>query len=246
MRAVPVGLLNDQLRMVVKFRTNPLDWGVSAVPAQMTALRVSDVKYQAQLIKLNYATEKLLLESHMGKLMSPCMDYQYYSTTVAANSSKMSYQIPHRSRSVTAIFVCFRASSTLGDGTVQSLVNRFKPVNSYSFRVGSSRVPQTDVDCTGDGVEAYMELQRAFGLVNMAETPTALPLSVYNSAGFVIGLALSSFNQETEVLADGINADAINLVFEASINNTVAMQVDFFVASERVLVAEAGQLRYME
>jgi hypothetical protein len=212
----------------------------------MANLRVSDIKYQAQLIKLNYATEKLLLESHMGKLMSPCMDYQHYSTNVAGGSSKMSYQIPHRSRSVTAIFVAFRESSTFNDGTTQSLVNRFKPVSSYSFRIGSSRVPQTDVDCTGDGVEAYMELQRAFGLVNMAETPTALPLSVYNSAGFVIGLALSSFNQETEVLADGINADAINLVFEASINNTVAMQVDFFVASERVLVAEAGQLRYME
>jgi hypothetical protein len=247
LRAIPVGMLMDALRLEIKLTTDGRDWGSSTVvnAADMGLLRVTNVRFHLQMVKLSMDTEAALLESQGVRLISPAMDYEHYSTTVAANSGRMSYQIPHRTRSVTAIFAVFRNNSTIGAANSLSLVNRTKPVSSYSFRIGSRRVPQLDVDCTGSATEAFLELQKAFGLVTLSETPTALPMSVYNSTGFVLGLALSAFNQ-TDVLADGVNTSAVNITFDAVLTNAVDITVDFFVAYEKTLITQQGLLRFAE
>jgi hypothetical protein len=243
LRAIPVGLLRDQLRLVIKLKSNPNGWGVGP-EADLRLMTVSDVKLHLSIIKLNHATEMGLMKMSNGVMKVPCVDYQTYSVSVASNAGRISYQIPHRTRSISAIFVVARESTKIDTPGNHTLINRIKPFASYSFRIGSARVPQIDVDCTGTAPEAFLELQRAFGLVNMSETPTVLPASVYSTTGFVLGVALSAFNQ-TDTLADGVSTESVNLVFDATLNPvTPAMVLDFFVAYENVLHASQGQLRF--
>lgn len=242
LKAIPLSALMDNITVEIRL-SNVNQYGIfSAVPTASDFI-VRDCKLFHSLVKLDARVEAALYASLGNVISVPTLDYRNYSTTVAANAGSISWTIPHKSASATAIFITLRDASTVDISTANTLTNRTKgTMQSYRFMVGSEVVPQSAVICAGDAVEARLELNRAFGVISDAAARSSINGASYGSDGFCIGLNLSAFPR-SESLSDGVSTRNRNLVFEATLASThVQLRIDAWVCSETLLVAENGLL----
>lgn len=242
MKAIPLSALMDNITLEIRL-SSINQYGIfSATPAAADYV-VRDVKLFHSLIKLDGRVEAALYRSLGNVISVPTLDYRNYSTSIAASVGGISWTIPHKSASTTAIFITLRETSNLDSSTSNSLTTRTKATMlSYRFMCGSEVVPQSAVICSGNAVEARLELNRAFGVVSDASQRSCVNGTSYASDGFCIGLNLSAFPR-SDSLSDGVSTRNRSLVFEATLaSNNPAVRIDAYVCSETLLVAEEGLL----
>lgn len=226
MKAIPLSALTDAITLEI--RLAPIaQWGVFPASATASPLTfpsapvaadfiVKDCKFFHSLVKLDGRVEQALYSSLRGVISVPTLEYRSYSTQIAAGAGGISWQIPHKSSSATAIFITVRDQANVDNHATNTNTLRTKgTMKSYRFMIGSEVVPQSAVICDGNAVEARLELNRAFGVISDASARSCINGTSYASDGFCVGLNLSAFPR-SESLRDGMSTRNLNLVFEAS------------------------------
>jgi len=242
LKAIPLSALMDNITVEIRL-ASVNQYGVySGTPAAADFV-VKDCKLFHSLIKLDGRVEAALYASLGNVISVPTLDYRNYSTSIGASTGSISWTIPHKSASATAIFITLRPAADLDSSTANTLTARTKAtMTSYRFMVGSEVVPQSAVICAGDAVEARLELNRAFGVMSETSSRSCINGAAYGTDGFCIGLNLSAFPR-SDALSDGVSTRNRHLVFEATLTSSnPAVRVDAWVCSETLLVAENGLL----
>jgi hypothetical protein len=245
MKAIPLSALSDSIRLEIKL-ANGLDWATySVAPAAAALPSISDVKLHVNIAKIDGAVERALYSSLGGVIHIPTMDYEHFSSVIPANNGAISFQIPIRVSSASAVIVTLRPTANSEVFNQSGVFVRAKAgMENYRFRVGSMVIPQSAVDCTGSAAEARLELMRVFGPVNDSSPRSCVSGAQYINDSFAVGLNLAAF-PSTNALSDGLSTRNQHIVFEAKLAAAhVACILDVWVQHEKLLVAQGGLLTY--
>ncbi|KAG5177233.1 hypothetical protein JKP88DRAFT_248919 [Tribonema minus] len=185
--------------------------------------------------------------------------WRNYRNVHAANQLTNSILIPARFSSLKALLTVFRESAVLEDVTKYSQDFIRSYLKNYQVKVGSSYVNPQPVDCSGNGVPAFMELKKVFcGLTNQSQptlitladwvkdTSTA-PTTTSNGGAFMVGVELEPFSNNR--LLSGTSTVGTNmfldLTFAPNAGNgeaVPALTIDSFVQADALFTIGGGQM----
>ncbi|KAJ1640116.1 hypothetical protein T492DRAFT_832321 [Pavlovales sp. CCMP2436] len=246
MKAIPLSQLMDSIRLEIKFAAQT-NWGTYADAASaLSGCTISDTKLHISQVRLNGDIEKAMIESVGGIIQCPTFDYEHYRSTVAPNSGYISAQIPVRANSICNIFIVLRESSVTNDFSRKMISLRTKAgMENNRFRVGSTVLPQTAINCTGSSAEARFELARTFGSgVSDAVARSCISAEEYLAGGYAVGLSLQAF-PHTDALSNGISTRNMHVVFESIIaSNNPVCYLDIWVQLEKVILCQSELMTY--
>jgi hypothetical protein len=261
-KAIALSQLKDSLRLDIRL-SGGLDWGVYGA-AVTTGFNIIQPKLWLTHIRISGDVETALINSLPNRSISVgCFDVHSFNTSIGANQGSFTYQIPIKVSSLTSIFVVFRETDHLGKHNRRALTRTRNNLENYRFRIGSTLIPSSSIDCSGSGAEARMELYRALNLISESNPVTYIDNGLYikeganggamteaqnlQGGGFCIGLNCSAFSM-SEVLSDGRSTRNEHVTFDGKFLTTTSqpMVVSFFCFTEKALVIEGGNMTYSD
>jgi hypothetical protein len=252
-KGIALSQLRDAIKLELRFN-NLLDFGVySAAP--VGTVDIFDCKLWLTNVQISSSVENALMKQIGGIVQVPCFDVENFRTSVGANSSSFTYQIPIRCSSLVSVFFSLREGAVFNNRSQRVLSRTAGNLKSYNFRIGSTVVPSSPISCA-DGVECRIELMRALNAIGAAQSDSFINNATYNAGGAAAmtagayggrfyGLQLSAF-AASELLSDGKNLKSETLVLDLSFNSggNVALQLDVWCVFEKVLTIQQAQLTY--
>lgn len=261
-KAIALSQLKDSIRLDIRL-AGGLDWGVYG-GAVTAGFNIIQPKLWLTHIRISGDVETALMNSLPNRSISVgCFDVHSFNTTIPSNQGSFTYQVPIKVSSLTSIFVVFRETDHLGKHDKRALTRTRNNLESYRFRIGSTLLPSSSIDCSGSGAEARMELYRALNLLSESNPVTYIDNGLYvkeganggamtlaqnlQGGGFCIGLNCSAFSM-AEVLSDGRSTRNEHVTFDGKFLTTTSqsMTVTFFCFTEKALVIEAGNMSYSD
>lgn len=179
--------------------------------------------------------------------------WRNYRNVHAANQMSDSLLIPARFSSLKGMITIMRESASLESKDAYSVDCIRAQLASYQLKVGSSYVNPQPVNCTGNAVEAFMELKKVFCSLTNQAMPTLISLADWtndasttvsdtDSAGaFMLGFELEPWSNNK--LLTGTSTIGSNMYLDlAFAANHPALTIDSFVEADSLFSIANGQM----
>jgi len=271
MKALPLGMLQDDLRLEIRLQASALDYGVySASPttAELPLVLVQNPKLFVTGITLDAEVNRAMLASLPNQIAQiPTYDIRAFSTSVAANANFISYTIPLRCTSMTALWVTLRETACSNSYQHRALARVRAGAVNYRFRIGSLILPQSAVICSGSAAEARIEVLRSFGQISDAAPNSSLSNGIYTRdtisntnlstgtavsvfgeyGGFCIGLNTAALSAAAESISDGRSTRNQHVTIEITLGQySLPMRMDVYAQLEMLLNVQNGVMSFSD
>jgi hypothetical protein len=185
--------------------------------------------------------------------------WRNYRQVSAAQQTVNSIMIPCRFSSLRAILVALRPTASQENRLASSVADRVRNyLTSWQFKVGSTYANAKPIDCSGNGVSAFMEakrvmcgltseslptlIERAAWVKETATTPTAAAVP----GAFMIALEAQPFSN-VQGLISGCNTVGQNVYLELNFDssqaaNIVATTIDTFCQADALVTVSGGEV----
>ena len=250
-KMLPLGLLSDDIRLEITFKTASLGVVAAAGTPQYSIL---DFQLELTIVELSDEGENMVRSNYSypeTPLYLHGSSWRHYTSNLPALSAGgFATLVPARFASLKQIACMPRRSVEIASVTSYGLGSRVNPnISYYWFRIGSAIVPSKakavflEGTNTGGYSEAYAELLKSWHDLHTVSNSTCLGLEyqVADAAiancpqiavatntgvtsyknGFVIAIELESFAQRNDVLLSGMNTLSSQIFFEATINTAI-------------------------
>ena len=250
----PLGLVHS-LRLEIQF-VAPLDGMVEPAPgggaANSTDFEIRELQFRAQLIQLPAESEKIVAASSGGAERSwNCTQHAVYTDQLpvhGAANTRVDLTIPARFSSVKALYGFLTRTSAKGDINHQNTSRCKQNMTSYHYNFNGRKMPQREIDCTGNAAPAFSEVMRALHSLSSLQSHTDIDSASYNADDVQDGSGSFCFGTETEwashrgdALYSGISTLAVAPRFSAQLQCASACQVTHVVAHDTVYSIRNGQ-----
>jgi hypothetical protein len=185
--------------------------------------------------------------------------WRNYRQVSAANQTVNSIMIPCRFSSLRAILVALRPTVSQENRLASSVADRVRNyLTSWQFKIGSSYANAKPIDCSGNGVSAYMEAKRVMCGLTSESLPTLIertawvkdtataPAAAAVPGAFMVALEAQPFSNIQNLLS-GANTVGQNVYLELNFDSTqaaniVATTIDAFTQADALVTVSDGEL----
>jgi len=187
-KSLPVGSLNDDIRLEITFENNTQALCWSGTPATSYTI----VGLELELTYIELADDSMNIVNSVSPLNDTVFlhgnSWRHYVSSIAANTAgTYSTLVPCRFASTKTLVLCPRRSTEITSASSYSLSSRSNfGIDSYWWRVGSALIPQKFITLkSSSGLvagygEGFLELQKSLHALNHAELSGNLPFTYYN------------------------------------------------------------------
>ena len=179
--------------------------------------------------------------------------YEHHQNVLTAGVTNSSVQVPTRNRSTKGIISVMRRQSLLSDLATNNKLSQFNynSCSNIQYKVNSVLIPQQKINCSGSGVEAYLEFSKYFQHLS---SHTGISLSDHSA---ITGFSYTGQNDESNSattpefiqaydfsnfsgaisgknLTSASSSLVIDLEFGSGLSQT--QQIDMFIEYDAILV----------
>ena len=218
-------------------------------------ITISNVELVAEYIELAPQASLAIRQMNGGVYELPNEQYRAVSVSIPMGTTQTSLLINHRFSSIKNLWAGLYSNANQNTLLASGVSGRTKhTLSSYQYRVGSYYIPQKPVNCTGNGAEAFAEVEKCCrsgmnNILGSCSITLADWIAGGNAAmgGFVIGTALDTFQYSAGKGArSGINTlDSpifLDLTFSTATTEALTAIVWAHIDSEMVVDATTGQV----
>ena len=227
---IPLGAMTADSNLRLTLYLNDAGIGVVCGNGHTGTFSLSDITYEAHMVKLEESAEAMVRQSTKGVYRIHGESYRAFNTTLESGVTQSTINIPVKVSSLKTLIVCHRYSSDTTNVEKASITNRTRgDLSEYFFSIGNMRVPQKPIKVNGGCAEAFVEVQKAlhhFGSRNSAISYTAaqyIKTSTSDTDGsFVIMLDTEGFSGKSDVINTGMSTISQNVFFNGTYLTTPA------------------------
>ena len=255
---LPLGMLkNRSLTMRITLARAMKAFNVASDAA--ANITYSNVAFVADVITMaeTYNEKFQAMIRSIGDVAIHYSTYKNYQDAHAANATSFNGLIPDSSRSLKSIFTTFTRQGEENNEDTLKLIN---PVlTKYQYQILSETYPQADVNAVADATnvnrnQVFANLHIALGQLGSINSRCAGNIDSFynttateaNSTTFALGVCCESHNKSSNLLESGVSLQNSTQPcrLTATVGNTVALTVNHFTLSDRLLMIDAeGNLR---
>jgi hypothetical protein len=185
--------------------------------------------------------------------------WRNYRQVSAANQTVNSIMIPARFSSLRAVLVALRPTASQENRLASSVADRVRNyLTSWQFKVGSTYANAKPIDCSNNGVSAFMEAKRVMCGLTSESLPTLIersawikevatvPTAAAVPGAFMVTLEAQPFSN-VQGLISGCNTVGQNVFLElnfdsAQSGNIVATTIDTFCQADALITVSNGEV----
>jgi hypothetical protein len=249
---MPIGLLHS-LRLEIQW-VAPLDGMVEVAvgAANSTDFEISELQFRAQMIQLPAESEKIVAASSGGDERSwNCTQHAVFTDqlpTHAAAAARVDLTVPARYSSVKAMYGFLTRTSAKGVIANVNTSRCKQAMTSFHYNFNGRKMPQREIDCTGNAAPAFSEVMRALHSLSSLQSHTDIDSAGYNVANLEDHTGAYCFGTECEwashrgdAIYSGLSTLAVAPRFTAQLQCAAPCQVTHVVAHDAVYSIRHGQ-----
>jgi hypothetical protein len=182
---IPLSQLQHEIRVEIRLSAG-LNWGTLSGTGTLlnTGWMLNNVKLFITECRLSGDVERAMIDSLTNRTVYvPTFDVQTFTTSIQSGVGSFMYQVPIKASSVTSILVTMRETAGFRSETARALSRTKGNIKSYRWKIGSTYLPSTYVECDGSAAEGRMEVQRCFNQLSSPESHSFVDSSQFNFEG---------------------------------------------------------------